>query len=447
MKMTFFGAAGEVTGSCTLIEHEGFKFLVDCGMFQTGQDVYARNAQPFPFDAEEIQAVILTHAHIDHIGRVPQLVRRGFSGRIFATMPTRLLAKFMWQDSASVLKGTAKKRNLEPLYERHDISAAYDLVHGVSYGTRVKIADGVHATFRDAGHIFGSSFVELEVGDKTIVFSGDIGNDNVPILRDTEAISHGDVIVLESTYGNRKHEDALFRVDRLKKAVVDAVNRKGTLLIPAFSLERAQEILYELNGLVENGELPRVPFYLDSPLAIRVLPIYKQFEELYDRDAKELKDAGDDFFKFDGLHITKSPEDSEAIKKTPNPKVIIAGSGMMSGGRIMRHLADYLDDSKTTVLVVGYQAAGTVGRALKEGAKRVKIDHEEVDVRAGIEIIDAYSAHADCDKLFGWAQSGGKPKLVILNHGDDEPREAMVKRFSEIGVETKMPHPGEEIEI
>lgn len=448
MKLSFFGAAGEVTGSCTLVDTGTAKILVDCGNFQSGHMSYERNLDPFPFDPREIDAMIVTHAHIDHIGRIPKLVKEGFQGRIFATQPTRLLCKPMWEDAAEVMKHDSRRHHRPLIYEMHDIGPAFNLLHGVSYDVPIKIVDDVHAVFREAGHIFGSAFVELTVGDRHLVFSGDVGNDNTPILRDTDRIHEADaIVIMESTYGNRVHDDATGRMRRLEQAVKDAVGRRGTMLIPAFSLERAQELLYELNLLVENGAVPKVPFFLDSPLAIRVLPIYHQFPELYDRDAKELRQAGDDFFKFAGLTVTKEAEESERIKKVPPPKVIIAGSGMMHGGRIMRHLADYLDDSRTTVLVVGYQAAGTVGRAIADGAETVMIEHEHYDVRAKVEIIGAYSAHADSEKLLRWVQTGGRPRRVLLNHGEPEAREALAERLRALGTEVTLPLMGETVEV
>jgi metallo-beta-lactamase family protein len=447
MKITLFGAAGEVTGSCTLVEIGKSKILVDCGYFQSGHMSYERNLQDWGFNPSEIDALVLTHAHIDHIGRVPRLVKDGFKGRIFATAPTRLICKPMWQDAANVMKTDSRRHHRPLIYELHDIDPAFALLHGVNLNTPQKITDDVHVTFREAGHIFGSAFVEMQCGDEHAVFSGDIGNDDTPILRDTDSIHDGDVVLIESTYGNREHEPAVERSGRLEEAIRNTANRNGILLIPAFSLERAQELLYEINNLVENGIVPRIPIFLDSPLAIKVLPIYHQFPELYDRDAKELRDAGDDFFKFPGLEITKDADESAAIVKVPPPKVIIAGSGMMHGGRIMHHLTTYLGDSRTTILVVGYQAQGTVGRQLCDGAKKVVIEHEEYEVKAHVEVIGAYSAHADASKLVRWANSNGKPRLVILNHGEPESRLALAARFEAMGIKTAIPGFGETVEF
>jgi len=265
----------------------------------------------------------------------------------------------------------------------------------------------------------------------------------------TAALESPDAVVMESTYGDRHHEDARTRSDLLKKAVADTVRRKGILLIPAFSLERTQEILYELNGMIESGELPDVPIFLDSPLAIKILPIYHEFTDLYDADAKQLKESGDDFFRFPGLHITKKGPESQAIIGVEPPKVVIAGSGMMHGGRIMHHLVDYLNDPRTTVLVVGFQSAGTVGRAISEGAQLVKIDGEEVTVRARVEIIGAYSAHGDQDKLLRWLAGGKRvPESVFLNHGEAHAMEVLHDRILDLyGIDAKLPVQGETFEI
>ncbi|KPJ84718.1 hypothetical protein AMJ57_05620 [Parcubacteria bacterium SG8_24] len=450
MDIGFHGAAREITGSCHLVETRSTRILVDCGLFQGGEDSYHRNLEPFPFDPRSIDAVILTHAHIDHIGRLPKLVKDGFTGRVFATHPTRLLSRLMWEDAVKVMEDDRRGSRKAPLlYSRKDFSRAFDLTHGFGYGTEIRVSDDFSFTFKDAGHIFGSAFLEAEVEGVRIAFSGDLGNDQVPILRDSENLGRVEVVVLESTYGNRRHESPGERMRRLGEAVRQTAGRRGTLLIPAFSLERTQEILYELNSLVEGGEVPEIPVFLDSPLAIRVLPVYHQFPELYDREAKALKEAGDDFFRFPGLRITKDPKESYGIMSVPPPKVIIAGSGMMHGGRIMRHLARHLSDPGTTVLVVGYQAEGTTGRAVTDGAEAVRIDHEDIPVRAQVESIGAYSAHADQDKLVRWAGGGsGWPERIFLVHGEEPAMESLAGRLrDECGVRVDIPALGDRFAI
>jgi metallo-beta-lactamase family protein len=449
MRMTFHGAAQQVSGSCTLLESASTRVLVDCGLFQGSRHAYEESLAPFPFDPSTIDAVIMTHAHIDHTGRIPKLVREGFKGRIFATHPTRQLAHVMWQDAAQVMKRDAARFEKPVLYGKPDVRAAYELVHGVQYGVKVRVSGDITFTLREAGHIFGSAFGEFDVAGTRIVMSGDVGNDYVPILRQTADIVDGDVVVMESTYGDRVHDEPGTRITKLEACVKAAVARKGILLIPAFSLERTQEILYELNELVEQRGLPRVPIFLDSPLATKVLPIYKEFPEYYDAEARELRDAGDDFFRFPGLEIIHDKEESTHIIDVAPPKVIIAGSGMMHGGRIMGHLAEYLDDPNTTVMVVGYQGPGTVGRAILDGANAVHIDGKEVTVRAQIENVGAYSAHGDRNKLLRWVASGPKlPSRIILNHGELHAQENLAQHITEkYGIVPLIPGMGDSYEL
>ncbi len=447
--MTFHGAARQVSGSCTLFETASTRVLVDCGLFQGSRHSYEQSLEPFPFDPASIDAVILTHAHIDHTGRVPKLVKDGFKGRIFATHPTRQLARIMWADAANVMKRDAARYEKPMLYGKPDVRAAYDLLHGVQYGVKVRVSGDISFTFREAGHVFGSAFVELDVSGTRVVMSGDVGNDSVPILRQTADIVDGDVVVMESTYGDRLHDTTEPRMEKLEACIRDAIKKKGVLLIPAFSLERTQEILYELNELTEQRGLPRVPIFLDSPLATKILPVYREFPEYYDAEAKELKKAGDDFFKFPGLEIIHDREESDHILDVPSPKVIIAGSGMMHGGRIMGHLVDYLSDPTTTVMVVGYQGAGTTGRAILDGANNVQIDGKEVMVRAHIEQVGAYSAHADQAKLLRWLGSGPRPpSKVFLNHGELQAQEVLAEHIRErYGVDPAIPSLGDAYEL
>lgn len=425
MKLTFYGAAGEVTGSKTLIETNGKRFLLDCGLFHGSSG--SRNEEPFGFDVKSIDAVLITHAHLDHIGLLPKMVKEGYRGSIYATEPTRLISKRMWEDAVKVQADDTEGGG-HLIYDLGDVKQAYKQVHGVKYGEWLQLPGNAEVRFRDAGHIFGSAFVEFRVEGQTLVGSGDIGNDDVPILKNTEPLEDADVLIMESTYGARAHGSAVGRAGLLKKAVQDAVARGGTLLIPAFSLERTQEILYEMNGMVEGGVLKQLPVFLDGPLAIDLLPIFRQFPELYDNEAALTRAVGDDFFRFPGLKITRHGKQSYAIDGVSPPKVIIAGSGMMGGGRIVRHLARYLPSKKNMVLVVGYQALGTRGRDIVEGTAMVDIDEEQIPVKAEIRRIDAYSAHGDRDKLTRWLDTAPhKPKKVFLNHGEQDQSEALAQ--------------------
>jgi metallo-beta-lactamase family protein len=447
MKLTFYGAAGEVTGSKTLLETGGKRFLIDCGLFHG--EAAPRNEQSFGFDAKSIDVVILTHAHLDHCGLLPKLVKEGFGGSVYATEPTRLICHRMWEDATKV-QAEETEGGGSTLYDMGDVQKAYKLMQGEQYGKWLQLPGNVKIRFRDAGHILGSAFVEIHAEGQTLVASGDVGNDDVPILKNTEPLEDADIVIMESTYGARTHESAVGRAELLKQAIQTCAARGGTLLIPAFSLERTQEILYEMNGLVEGGSLRKLPVFLDGPLAIDLLPFYRQFPELYDNEAALTRAVGDDFFRFPGLEITRHGKESYKIDSVSPPKVIIAGSGMMGGGRIVRHLGLYLPNEKNMVLVVGYQALGTRGRDILEGAKSVEVDEEIVDVKAEIRKIDAYSAHGDKDKLLRWLDTAHrKPKHVFLNHGERDQAEALAEviRKGEHAAQATVPKEGESYEV
>ncbi|HCC22335.1 hypothetical protein A2480_00065 [Candidatus Uhrbacteria bacterium RIFOXYC2_FULL_47_19] len=433
MKLTFYGAAGEVTGSKTLIEAGSRRILLDCGLIQ-GEGSDLRNRAPWAFDPKSLDAVIVTHAHLDHIGLLPRLVKDGYTGPVFTTEPTREISRFMWEDEAKV-RDEDTEAGIEPLFDQEDIDTTYSLLRSSKYGESVRVVPGFDITFRDAGHVLGSAFVEMRVGGLTLVGSGDIGNDHVPILRDTEPMTKADAVILESTYGNRTHDGSeAGREDLLRQALIQTAERKAVLMIPAFSLERTQEILYELNGLVEGGAVPKMSVFLDSPLATSLLPIFKSHPECYDEQAKILRAMGDDFFSFPGLKITHNYRNSLAIDKVKSPKVIIAGSGMMSGGRIMRHLGRYLQDANNLLLVIGFQGQGTIGRQIVDGAESVMIDEHMVPVRAEVRQIESFSAHGDRDKLLRWLKSSGQaPGQVWLNHGEPEAAEALAQGIREGG--------------
>ncbi|MEA3249903.1 MAG: MBL fold metallo-hydrolase [Patescibacteria group bacterium] len=449
MKLTFFGAAGEVTGSCTMLDTGKARILVDCGMFH-GHEAGKKNHAKFLFDPKSLDAVLLTHAHLDHIGRLPRLMKEGFRGSVFTTDATRQLTKYMWEDAAKVQAEETEGSGDGPLYDSRDIAKTFKLLRGVTYGESLTLPGGIKARFRDAGHILGSAFIELNVKGAHFVFSGDIGNDDVPILRNTEPLKSADVVVMESTYGDRSHESSASRADLLKQAVTDVVKRGGVLMIPAFSLERTQEILYEMNGMVEGGALQPIPVFLDAPLATDILPVYRRFPEYYDNEAYVTMLAGDDFFRFPGLKVTRRGRESFGIDNVKPPKVIIAGSGMMGGGRIVRHMARYLPDKRNMLLVVGFQAEKTRGRRIVEGKKTIEIDGAKVAVNAEVRRIDAYSAHGDKDKMLRWLGTSKKePNMVFLNHGERDSSEALAKlvRQENTGTESVVPVMGEEYEI
>ncbi len=431
MKLSFHGGIKGVTGSCFLLETEQGKILIDCGMYQGERMCSTTNFEDFGFDAKEITAVCVTHAHFDHTGRIPLLFKRGFTGKVFMTAPAKALSRIVLEDALHVMGENAKKCGDPVLYQEADLTKMFANTEGIGYHTQIEPIKGVRILFHDAGHILGSAFITVDVDAeltkdgtaKRIVFTGDVGNEDVPILPKTEEISHADVIVTESTYGDRDHEPVEARQAGLKEMVNKVINRRGTLIIPAFSIERTQELLYEIDQLIDQGEIPLVSIYLDSPLAIRATGIYRDFKHYlrFDRKIHASKDM--DFFSFRGLRETLSRDESKRINDDHSPKIIIAGSGMMTGGRVMHHLLRYLSDEKNGVLIIGYQAEETLGRQIEDGAKQVKIYDQTVEVKAEIKKISAFSAHADRNKLAKWLQPEKAPaKQIFLVHGDTETK-------------------------
>ncbi len=449
MKITFHGAAREVTGSCYRVETERTRLLIDCGMFQGSAYTDAKNFRDFGFDPMDVDAVAVTHAHLDHVGRLPKLCRERFKGPVYTTQPTRDIAKLVLEDAEQIMEDEFRREYRPKLYERKDVECVMGLMQGVDYSRWVAVGD-LKFRFRDAGHIFGSSFIEVEeAGGIRVGFSGDLGNADVPMLRPTAQIGACDAIVIESTYGNRLHEDVSTRETKLREAIMSTIKRKGVLIIPAFAVERTQDLLYELNQMWERGTLPKVDVYLDSPMAIRVTEVMRTYPQYYDMEALERVMIGDDLLDFPGLHRTESRDQSKTINDAPKPKIIIAGAGMMNGGRILHHLVRYLGDPNSTVLIIGYQAAGTLGRRLYSGEKNVEVLNERVRVKATIASIGAYSAHADQKKLVTWLREAkAPPKRVFCTHGEEEAAAALATRITEdLGITADVPRFEETIEI
>ena len=463
MKLSFFGAVGEVTGSCYFLETGSARILIDCGMFQGSKFADDRNHAPLPFDASKIDAVLVTHAHLDHVGRIPKLAAAGFAGPIFATRPTMALAKIILDDALEVMKYHEKKQHEKPAYTEEDVKRAEGLFSGIDYDKKITVAPGVTATWHDAGHILGSAFIEIEINESLraersnpvnkgitrIVFSGDLGNHDVPIIRTLESLVPADVLVMESTYGAHNHEDTGTRVGKLRDAIMRTVKLRGVLVIPAFAVERIQEILYELDALVVSHAIPPIPMFLDSPLAIHATQVFEHFPNYYDEEAAARVQKDGDFFNFPGLRMTLTRDESRAINDAPQPKVIIAGAGMMTGGRVFHHLRRYLQDPHSTVLIVGYQSEKTLGRQLLDGAKEVTIFGDVVAVRATIEKIGGYSAHADRAHLAEWvAEAKQKPKKIFLVHGEDDARAALGGDLEkQLGIKPESPAYGASYEI
>ncbi len=449
MKLHFLGGARIVTGSNYLLETPKIKILVDCGVFQGTRHIEEKNYENFPFNPKEIDFLLVTHAHLDHIGRIPKLYKDGFQGKILATKPTKDFIRIMLEDSQEILEKEARDLGREPLYGTTEVEESLKLIEGIEYGEKISLGKDVFCRFRDAGHILGSAMIEIWVEKKKIVFSGDLGNPPVPLLKPTEFIDEADYVIVESTYGDRMHEAKEQRQDLLENAIEDTVCRGGTLLIPAFALERTQELLYELNELVENHRVSKVPIFIDSPLAIKALDIYKKYPEYYNQEAVYLIKSGDDLFKFPGLTLTQTVEESKRINEVKPPKVIIAGSGMSTGGRIMHHEIRYLLDPNSTILFVSFQVAGSLGRRIFDGAKEVKIFNENVSVRAEIRSIPAYSAHADQGMLRNWIDKIKRPiKCVFVVHGEEGPALALVQLIRDhLGIEARAPMIGDVVKL
>lgn len=449
MKLTFVGAAGTVTGSCTLIESGDQKFLVDCGMFQGQPEHEAHNAEPFAFNPAEIKAVFVTHAHLDHCGRLPLLIKQGFTGKIYTTPPTTELVRLILHDAATVMHFDNLKFGKPILYDGdNDVARTMECFKPTEYGEAITVGP-LKVILHDAGHIFGSAFIEIEAGGKRVVFSGDVGNENVPILRDTENLPKDiDLLICESTYGDRLHETIANRERLLEKVILDGLNRKGTILIPSFALERTQELVYSLNDMIDRKhELPRIPIYLDSPLAINAIDVYRKYPKYYDDEAEQYFKSGDDLFQFPGFTLCLTREESKRINNVVGPKIIIAGAGMMTGGRILHHALHHLSEPSTTLLMIGYQSVGSLGRRILEGHSPVEILGERVQVRAKIISIGALSAHADQAKLLRWIGEA-RPKQVYLNHGDADASHALAGILSEkFKLKTSLATAGLSIEV
>ncbi len=453
MKLTFYGAAGEVTGSNYLLESkvsgEESRILVDCGLHQGGHYAERQNFESFPYDPKSILAVFVTHAHLDHTGRLPKLVKDGFRGKIYSTPATRDFAELMLLDSEHVLRKEAEREGKPPLYTVLDVEELMKLWEGLDYHGQVTVGN-FEVELLDAGHILGSAFLKIFAEGKTFVFSGDLGNYPAPIIQPTEMVNFPvDYCVLESTYGNRIHENVDKRREMLEDVIEDAVKAGGTLLIPAFAMERTQELLYHLNQLFEEGRVPRVPVFIDSPLAIKLTAVYKKYETYFNKETLSIVRSGEDILNFPGLHLTLTTEESKEINKVPQPKIIIAGSGMSQGGRILHHEIRYLPDPKSTILFVGFQSVGSLGRQIMDGASEVKIMGELVPVRCKKVVIPGYSAHADQPRLLDWlSRMRGTLKKVYLVHGEPESSAALAQKIrDEFAIPVEPAKPGETVEL
>lgn len=447
--LTCCSGIGNATGANFLFEGDNVSLLVDCGLVQGSQFAQAENHDPLPYDASKIDFLLITHAHMDHIGRIPKLVKEGFKGTIYSTAATKELSAVMLDDAYGLITRDAMMHNLPPLYAKEDIATALGLWKTAEYHVPWNLYPDVQINLKDAGHVLGSSIIEVTINGTKMIFTGDLGNSPTPLLRDTEVIGGAKYMVIESVYGDRNHEPKSERDERLKVVLNGAVNRGGTVVIPAFSLERTQVILYEINELVEKGLLPKVPVYMDSPLASKVTAIYRGHTDAFNEKIKNQIAGGDDIFDFPGLIFVKNPDESRAIHSKSGAKIIIAGSGMSVGGRVLSHEAFYLSDPNATILVVGYQVAGSLGRRIEEGQKDLTVEGQKVKVKAHIEKIGGYSSHKDSDHLVEFASgTADTMKECFVAMGEPKSSLFLAQRLrDELGMNAIFPEKGRKYDL
>ena len=443
MKLTFYGAVKEVTGANYLLESGNTKILIDCGLFQGGTFSEKQNWEPFPFDPKEISAVFITHAHVDHTGRLPKLVKDGFQGKVYSTPPTKDFANLLLLDSEHILLEEAERFKLPLLYGVREVEELMAHWEGVSYHQEISIGP-IKVILYNAGHILGSSIIKVEAEGKKILFTGDLGNSPAPIIGPYEEFGDEaiDYCVIESAYGNRLHQP--MKEGIIEDTIEETVRIGGVLLIPAFAMERTQKLLFEINELIENGRIPRVPVYLDSPLAIKITGIYQKYISYFDKETQHLISQDKFLFDFPGLKKTLTTEESKAINEVPPPKIIIAGSGMSQGGRILHHEKRYLPDPKSTILFIGYQAKNSLGRRILDGEQMVKIHGEDVLVRCRKLVIEEMSAHADQQKLLDWLHPiRTSLKKLFVVQGEEESSLALAKKaIDDLAIRAEVPEKG-----
>lgn len=427
LKLTSFGAAGEVTGSCHLLNINGYRLLIDCGMWQGTWENYLKNWDKFLFDVKSIDAVILTHAHLDHCGRLAKLYAHGYKGKVYATPPTIKLAQIVLDDSFQIMNEKALQNKLPKIHSSHDLQKLYQNWEPTAYYQQIKLAPDISFKFHNAGHILGSAIVEITAGDKTVVFSGDIGGHNMPLVKDIDYVPDADYVICESTYGDRNHEHLKDRNQKLIKAVQNVTLNNSTLLITIFAIERTQDILKVLNDYYESHLDFPVPVYLDSPMAASATKIYKQEIKYLNDDAQNTLKRDRDIFSFPHLNITNNIRQSKKINSAPPPKIILAGSGMVEGGRMIHHFAHYLPETKNHVLFMGFQVPGTLGHRILNGEGNFSYYGKNIPVHAQVEQIDGFSAHADQNALLDWIKHFKNPQQIILAHGDQR----VMEKFSQ----------------
>jgi len=449
-KLTFLGGAGNVTGSCYLLESQDTRVLIDCGMYQE-RKYQERNWQPFPFDPRSIDVVFLTHAHLDHCGLLPKLVRDGYKGKIYCTQATAELAEIILLDAAqlqvedAIYKAKRHKREGRrgpypeiPLYTVEDAEAVQPHFSAVEYLSCARINSNIESCYYEAGHVLGAAVISINIQkdgqNHRVIFSGDIGEPDRPIVNDPAIFDEAEYIVIESTYGNRTHEE--HKSIDIQKQLRDCINRTvsagGNIIIPSFALERSQELLYHLNELFLRKEIPPLIVFLDSPMATRITEVFKRHAELFDEEMMRRLHQGNSCFSFENLKMVQSVEESKAINNIKGSSIIIAGSGMVTGGRVKHHIVNNIRRAESTILFVGYQAEGTPGRILLDGTKKIRLLGQVHPVRAHIEKIDGFSAHADCDGLLAWLSDiRVPPRCVFITHGEEKAATSFAKFLSE----------------
>jgi len=461
--LTFLGATGQVTGSCYLLETGSHRILLECGLFQGSKETEKQNEADFPFDPARIDTVVLSHAHLDHCGRLPKLVKDGFKGKVFITEASFPLLELMLTDAVHLqLRDTewenkrrqrAGKKLLEPLYELDDVEALLKLRQPIAYSEEKEILEGVTVSFHEAGHILGSSIVRLRIKDndevKTLVFSGDLGNPNSPLLRDPTVLTEADVLLLESTYGDRDHKPLENTLDELRETLAEAAASGGNVIIPAFAVGRTQDLIYWLGKIQRQGQLPQRQIYLDSPMAISASEIYADNSHLFNIDDPEFTKIAPQGWQawLHGLIYSETPEESMAVNRISGGAIIIAGSGMCNGGRIRHHLKYNLWRRNAHIIIAGFQAEGTLGRTLVDGKKKyLKILGSEINVAAKIHTLGALSAHADQSQLLQWAShfKTPKPRLYLI-HGEKSAALSLQTCFNRTGWNAHIPKVGERI--
>lgn len=465
-KLTFLGATGQVTGSCFLLETQSKRILLDCGMFQGGKEAEKQNRGRFAFKPSSIDAVVLSHAHLDHSGLLPRLINEGFNGDLFLTEGSYHLLDLMLKDAAFLQvrdtewenkrRERSGKKLLEPLYTPEDVDTLLTLRKPVAYRDRIEIAPGVSLTFHDAGHILGSAIVKLTIQtgsiQKTLVFSGDLGNPHSPLLHDPEKLNEADILLLESTYGDRDHKTLDTTLDELREILRIAQESGGNVIIPSFAVGRTQDLIYWLGKLYRDGTLPQQQVFLDSPMAIEASKIYDDHSHLFNNDDPEFKRIAKHQNGWQTwlpiLTYSESPEDSIAINRIVGGSIIIAGSGMCTGGRIRHHLKYNLWRRNAHIIFVGFQAQGTLGRTLIEGCKDLKILGSKIHVQATIHTLGGLSAHADQSQLLAWASEfkAPKPRLFLI-HGEPNASHSLRTCFHRTGWDATIPEPGRTIEF